>query len=90
MMKFGDVNDPTGLIYESFRIEDISPSECRTIFFEWALSLPVDTDTTKAVEHMLATYADQPNDHPMKAMLREAMVSPDGPKRRGGARRKVC
>ena len=38
-MTKGDLNDPKGLIYESYRIPDISPPECRSIFLDWALSL---------------------------------------------------
>ncbi len=84
MMKSGDANDPKGLIYESFRIERILPSECRTIFLDWALSLPEGADTAKAVTGLLATYRDQPPDHPMKATLKEALDVSGAPSRRGG------
>jgi hypothetical protein len=34
--------DPKGLVRESYRIEGITPGECRSILVDWALSLPVD------------------------------------------------
>ena len=39
-MKKGDENDPKGLIFEAYRIDGITLPECRTIFLDWALSLP--------------------------------------------------
>ena len=33
-------SDPKGLIRESYRIEGITPGECRSVFMDWALSLP--------------------------------------------------
>jgi hypothetical protein len=33
--------DPKGLVRESYRIEGITPGECRSIFMDWALSIPV-------------------------------------------------
>ena len=33
-MKKGDANDPKGLIYESYQIDGITKSECRTIFLD--------------------------------------------------------
>ena len=35
--------DPKGLIREAYRIEGITAAQCRSIFLDWALSLP---DTT--------------------------------------------
>ena len=31
--------DPKGLVRESYRIEGITPGECRSIFMDWALSM---------------------------------------------------
>jgi len=44
-VKKGSPNDPKGLIYEAYRIDGITKPECRTIFLDWALSLPVGRDT---------------------------------------------
>ena len=48
MMK-GDYDDPKALIRESFNIEGIKIEECRSIFLDWALSLPNDVDTTETI-----------------------------------------
>ena len=42
-MTLDDV-DKTGLIRESFRIDRISAAECRSIFLDWAIKLPAETD----------------------------------------------
>ena len=89
MSKSGDPNDPKGLVYESFRIEGITASECRTIFLDWALSMPAGHDVKAAVAGLLAKYADQPADHPMKATLQAALQSA-GPARRRGGRLRGC
>jgi|UniRef100_UPI0040471BE1 hypothetical protein len=89
MSKSGDPNDPKGLVYESFRIEGITASECRTIFLDWALSMPAGYDVKAAVAGLLAKYADQPADHPMKATLQAALQSAGPARRRGGRAARV-
>ena len=50
-MQKGDLAiDSRGLIREAYRIEGIGPADCRTIFLDWALSLPEGTDTRAALE----------------------------------------
>lgn len=82
----GDVNDPKGLILESYRIEGITKSECRTIFLDWALSLPMEQDTGTGIRNLLAQYGEQAPDHPMTAVLNEGLISMATPRRRGGWR----
>ena len=41
--------DPKGLVRESYRIDGITPGECRSIFVDWALSLPVGRSTPDAL-----------------------------------------
>ncbi len=82
----GDPLDPKGLIRESFRIEGISESECRSIFLDWALSLPEGTDSQAMLPKLIDRYAAEPADHPMMAVLREGLGQVGGPKRRGGWR----
>jgi hypothetical protein len=81
--------DPKGLIRESYRIEGITLGECRSIFMDWALSLPLDADTAPALRHLLATYADGTPDHPMSGVLQDALATPKAPKRRGGRAARV-
>ncbi|MCE8008087.1 hypothetical protein [Aestuariivita sp.] len=86
MIKGDPDRDPKGLIYESYRIEGITAPECRSIFLDWALSLPDSSDTPTALRALLGQYeADHP-DHPMNAVLREGLVTMATPKRRGGWR----
>ena len=86
-MKKGDpATDPKGLIFESYQIEGISPGECRSIFLDWALSLPVGADTKTALTALLAQYEPAHPDHPMNTVMREGLVGMSAPKRRGGWR----
>ena len=82
----GDENDPKGLIYEAFRIEGITAGECRTIFLDWALSLPMEKDAGATIRLLLAQYGAQPADHPMTQVLNEGLVGMSAPRRRGGWR----
>lgn len=81
-----DVLDPKGLIREAYRIEGIVDSQCRSIFLDWALSLPNGQDPHEAIAVLLERYADQPADHPMTQVLRDGMTRMTAPKRRGGWR----
>ena len=84
MMK-GDYNDPKALIRESFNIEGINIEECRSIFLDWALSLPNDVDAKKIIPLLIEKYNDK-NEHPMLLTLREGLITTVSPTRRGGRR----
>ena len=84
MMK-GDYNDPKALIRESFNIEGISMEECRSIFLDWALSLPNDVDAKKIIPLLIDKYNDK-KEHPMLLTLREGLITTISPVRRGGRR----
>ncbi len=75
-------NDPKGLIREAYLIEGITAPECRSIFLDWALSLPPDADTAAPISALLVQYG-QP-DHPMTATLQAGLAPSGPPKRRGG------
>lgn len=85
-MKKGDALDPKGLIYESYRIEDITASECRTIFLDWALSLPEGQDNRDAMLGLIDRYGGEAPDHPMTRVMREGLERMERPRRRGGWR----
>ncbi len=89
MAKPRDPHDPKGLIRESFRIAGITASECRSIFLDWALSMPEGYDAKPEVEALLVTYADQPAAHPMKDVLKQALAATARPTRRGGRAARV-
>ncbi|MGH1355696.1 MAG: hypothetical protein ACRBBS_11525 [Thalassovita sp.] len=77
-------NDPKGLIREAYRIEGVSDAECRTIFLDWALSLPDGVDQQTALKQLCATYADDHPDHPMTAVMQMGQKQITVPRRRGG------
>ena len=79
-----DPNDPKGLIREAYRIDGITLAECRSIFLDWALSVPTD-DLQQVIARLLAVYG-QNERHPMTEVLNEGLATPDRPKRRGGWR----
>jgi len=81
-----DPLDPKGLIRESFAIDGITAPECRSIFLDWALSVPQGADTLAMVRELLARYAEMPADHPMTETLKAALVAIATPRRRGGRR----
>ncbi len=86
MARSDDPNDHKGLIREAYRIEGITLPECRSIFLDWALSLPADRDQVQALTELHAVYAAQEADHPMTQVLAEGLQSGQAPKRRGGWR----
>ncbi|NBE08823.1 hypothetical protein [Paragemmobacter ruber] len=84
-----DEADPKGLVRESYRIEGITLGECRSIFVDWALSLPVDAPMKDAVRVLIAEYALGAPGHPMSQVLEDGLKTPDAPKRRGGRAARV-
>ena len=77
--------DPKGLMREAYAIEGITPSECRSIFLDWALSLPAGVDANGAIDRILARPG-LPEDHPMTRILAEGRARMESPRRRGGWR----
>jgi hypothetical protein len=76
--------DPKGLIRESYVMDGITAAECRSVFLDWALSLPVAADVPIAAAKLIAHYAKAAPDHPMSAVLHEGLAIPEHPRRRGG------
>ncbi len=81
-----DPIDPKELILEAYRIDGIGPGECRSIFLDWALSLPEGHTVQDAIGVLIARYADLHPDHPMTRVLRDGTLRADAPRRRGGWR----
>jgi len=80
--------DPRGVIADAFKIEGISPPECRSIFLDWALEPRKAGELQAAAETLAKQFSSLP-EHPMTALLKEASVGLSGtPKRRGGRQRK--
>ncbi|MFT6105515.1 MAG: hypothetical protein ACJA1E_001949 [Paracoccaceae bacterium] len=81
----GDALDPKGLIMESYNIEGITIGECRSIFVDWALSVPVDSDTASSIRALIERYAVHGPKHPMTLVLNEGLL-PEAPRGRRGGR----
>lgn len=81
----GDAMDPKGLIADAYRIEGITVEECRSIFLDWALSVPVDVDTGVLIGALMQRHGEE-DAHPMTAVLRDGLTKITAPRRRGGVR----
>jgi hypothetical protein len=81
--------DPKGLVRESYRIEGITPGECRSVFMDWALSLPEGAAVPDLVRALIARYAADHPGHPMNAVLEQGLRDPDPPRRKGGRAARV-
>lgn len=82
-MKKGDEIDPKGLVADAYAIEGITTGECRSIFLDWALSVPTAADTQVLIGALLARHGEAA-DHPMTQVLREGLGAEAKPRRRGG------
>jgi hypothetical protein len=80
--------DPKGLVRESYLIEGITAGECRSIFLDWALSLPVDRPVDVALRAVIAHYGGK-TDHPMTQVLHDGLEHAEAPRRRGGRAARV-
>ncbi len=76
-------DDPRGLIDDAYAIEGIGPSECRSIFLDWALGHP--GDPCAAIGRLL----DGRPDHPMTDVLRAGLADTPAAGRRGGRASRV-
>lgn len=81
-MRKGDATDPKGLIAEAYKIDGITYEECRSIFLDWALAVPVDANTAVLIETLLERHGV--DGHPMTKVLTEGRMSATAPRRRGG------
>ncbi len=81
-----DPLDKKGLIREAYNIEGIAKPECRSIFLDWALSLPDGQDSRAGIEAMLEKYRAANPEHPMTEVLTEGLEAAKAPRRRGGWR----
>lgn len=75
--------DPRGMIYESYRINNITSEECRMIFLDWALEA-AKVDMRADLNQLLDEYASENPDHPMTHVIREGLTKASQTGRRGG------
>jgi hypothetical protein len=82
--------DPKGLMKDAFLIEGISASECRSIFLDWVLGVPVGTDVRTEVKVLVAHYAPHADaKHPMLRTLAAAQEDTGPPRRKGGRQNRL-
>ncbi|WP_224823601.1 hypothetical protein [Cognatishimia sp. MH4019] len=81
--------DRKNLLADSYAIDGISAPECRSIFLDWALSLPAGVDPKAAIDVALGAYEAAYPEHPMTVTLREGLLEARAPKRRGGRAARV-
>lgn len=86
MARDKDRFDPTGVIAESYRIEEITEAQCRSIFLDWLLGLKPPVSPEEALEEMIARHSQAAPAHPMTNVLRAGLQPGAARGRRGGAR----
>lgn len=78
--------DPKKLIAESYKIVGITASECRSIFLDWALSIPLDSDSRLMALELFDHYHQVDKDHPMTHLLKSSSNKTKRPTRVGRRR----
>ncbi|WP_172331767.1 hypothetical protein [Mangrovicoccus sp. HB161399] len=74
--------DPEGLIRDAYRIEGIEMPSCRSIFLDWALSIPEGVEPCLALRALLELHGADAPDHPMTRILAQGLASAPAPRRR--------
>ena len=70
----GDIYcDEKGLIFEAYNIENIDSNSCRTIFFDWVVSLDPSINQREAIKELLEAYSPSFPSHPMTELLFEGI-----------------
>ena len=70
----GDIYcDEKGLIFEAYNIENIDSNSCRTIFFDWIVSLDPSINQGEAINELLKAYSPRFPSHPMTELLIEGI-----------------
>ncbi len=87
-MTLNDI-DKTGLIRESYQIDGIHASECRSIFLDWVIKLPAGITPQQAIHRMLEAYSEERPDHPMTLVMQEGLGEAGLPGRRGGRKGRI-
>lgn len=84
-----DQLDPRGLIRDSYQIEGIVIEQCRSIFLDWAIGMPMGTEMRDHVQALLTRYEAAHPDHPMTQVLRNGLGDAPEEGRRGGRRARM-
>ncbi|MCY4209203.1 MAG: hypothetical protein OXD29_14825 [Roseovarius sp.] len=81
-----DALDPKALIREAYRMDGITDGECRSIFLDWALSLPGEADSGEILKKLFDQYNPDHPGHPMTRVIEEGLDAVATPRRKGGWR----
>ena len=77
--------DARGMIHEAYCIDGITEQDCRTIFLDWAISVPSGTEERALVAALLERHGKDAPSHPMTQVLRDALQGrPDNRRLRFG------
>jgi hypothetical protein len=87
-MNYSEI-DPKNLIAESYQIEGITSSECRSIFLDWALSIPLENDSALLISKLLTYYQEESEDHPMTLLLSSSLELKRENRRTGRRRSRI-
>lgn len=87
-MKMNDI-DPRRLIKDSYRIDGISPHECRSVFLDWALGSLQDIDLKIQIQFLLDHFESENPNHPMTLVLKDGLSPAAAPIRRGGRKARL-
>tara|TARA_B100000902_G_C27195653_1_gene856321 strand:+ start:417 stop:686 length:270 start_codon:yes stop_codon:yes gene_type:complete len=80
--------DPRGLLFEAYRMENISPPECRSIFLDWILGLDSSIEYELAMMAALKEYENDNFSHPMTQVIREGLSRSSAKGRKARKRKK--
>ena len=80
--KYSVKSDPRGLIFEAYNMPDITFTDCRSIFFDWALSITEDFNTSDEIKKLYNLYSVDYKTHPMTLVLLEGLEGAPSAQRR--------
>ncbi len=83
--KRSSLEDPRGVIAESYVIEGLTDAQARSIFMDWAM-MDAGEEPMAMMEVLLARFENSHPDHPMTRLLQEGLSQQAKPQRRGRRR----
>ena len=78
--------DKRGVIYDAYRMDGIREEECRSIFLDWVMGIPLEEDVSGYIALMFDHYTAHYPNHPMTNILKDGNVQKP-PIRKGRRRR---
>ena len=89
MTKYSEPSDPKGLIFEAYRIPNITEKDRRTIFFDWVLNLEDVKDPIAEINYLYNKYGILNDKHPMSVVLKEGSQGFSASPKRARKRKKL-